>query len=124
MGLSFRNDTPDRMSLAFLRWDPNCPGGDEGQPFSGHGWYTIEPGQTREVWHGDAGDWHRWWGYFARTVAGRFWAGDYGMNVPIHAFSRCYREGVGGASSEFEHIGFRGLLMDDDYDDFVQPLSY
>jgi Protein of unknown function (DUF1036) len=126
MGLSFRNDTPDGLYLAYLRWDPSCPGaGDPGQPFSGHGWYRIEAGQTREVCSGDVGDWHRWWGYFARSDSGRFWAGQYGMSVPTQPFSQCYSSGVTtsepGASTQ---IGFRGLLMDDDYDDFLQPLIY
>ena len=126
MGLSFRNDTPDGLYLAYLRWDPSCPGaGNLGQPFSGHGWYRIEAGQTREVCSGDVGDWHRWWGYFARSDSGRFWAGQYGMSVPTQPFSECYSSGVTtsepGASTQ---IGFRGLLMDDDYDDFLQPLIY
>jgi hypothetical protein len=121
MGLSFRNDTPDGMYLAFLRYDPGCPGLDEGQPFSAHGWYRIEAGQTREVWHGDAGDWDRWWGYYASSDSGRFWAGEYVMTLPNAAFSQCYSLGVSGDSTT---VGFRGLLMDDDYDDFIQPLIY
>jgi Protein of unknown function (DUF1036) len=125
MGLSFRNDTPDGMYLSFLMYDPACPGEDPGQPFSGHGWYRIESGQTREVCSGDVGDWNLWWGYYAISDTGRFWAGEYGMTVPTSGFSQCYDVGVAtsepGASVS---IGFRGLQLDDDYDDVLQPLSY
>lgn len=125
MGLFFRNDTPDGLDLAFLMFDPDCPGGDPGEPFSGHGWYRINPGQTVEVCSGDVGDWNRWWGYFGQSDSGRFWAGEYGMRVPTSAFDQCYSHGVTtsepGASVS---IGFRGLLMDDDYDDYTVGLFY
>src|SRR4051794_8180319 len=104
MGLSFQNNTPDGMYLAFLRWDPDCPGGDPGQPFSGHGWYRIESGQTVEVWAGKVGSWHLWWGYYAESDAGPFWAGQYAMQVPNNPFHQCYSVGVSGDSVQ---IGFR-----------------
>ena len=122
MGLSFRNDSPDGLALAILMHDESCPGLDPGEPFSGHGWYRIEPGQTREVVHGDVGDYHRWWGYYAESDTGRFWAGEYAMTVTNEAFSQCYSIGVIGAGSR--RIGFRGFLMDDDYDDYLLALHY
>jgi hypothetical protein len=122
MGLSFRNDAPDGLFLAILMYDENCPGLDPGEPFSGHGWYRIEPGQTQEVVHGDVGDYHRWWGYYAESDSGRFWAGEYVMTATNEAFSQCYSTGVIGA--EPRQIGFRGFLMDDDYDDYLMALSY
>jgi hypothetical protein len=122
MGLSFRNNTPDGVWLAFLMYDQSCPGGDPGEPFSGHGWYRIERGQTREVVTGDVGDLNRWWGFFAESDTGRFWAGQYVMTATDEAFSGCYSTGVIGASPR--QIGFRGFLMDDDYDNYLVPLSY
>jgi hypothetical protein len=122
MGLSFRNDTPDGMYLAVLMYDDDCPGGDPGQPFSGHGWYRIEPGQTREIVHGDVGDYNLWWGFYAETDTGRYWAGEYTMLGSNEAFSSCYSLGVTGASPR--EIGFRGLVMDDDYDDYQVGLHY
>jgi hypothetical protein len=120
VGLSFRNNTPDGIYLAVLMYDPSCPGGDPGQPFSGHGWYRIEAGQTREVVHGDVGDYNRWWGFEAESDAGAVWAGEFTMIATDEAFSHCYSLGVSGASAR--PIGFRGLLMDDDYDDYTVPL--
>jgi hypothetical protein len=122
MGLSFRNEGSEGLYLAILMYDQSCPGADPGQPFSGHGWYRIESGQTREVVNGDVGDYHRWWGYYAETDSGIFWAGEYVMIGSYEAFSHCYGQGVSGASPR--QIGFRGFLMDDDYDDYLMRLHY
>jgi hypothetical protein len=120
MGLSFRNDAPDGLDLAFLMWDPDC--GSDGQPFRAHGWYRISPHQTVEVCGGDVGDWHRWWGYYAISDTGRFWAGEYGMAVPTAVGVSA--EVPPGSPPAAVSIGFRGLLMDDDYDNYLVPLGY
>lgn len=127
MGLSFRNDTRDGLYLAYLRWDPPCRD-DGGEPFSGHGWYRIEPAETREVCRGAVGDWHRWWGFTALSDNGQFWGGQYGMTVPTSAFAQCYGVGTsaelppGTRQQATIQIGFRGILMDDDYNDYLLAL--
>jgi hypothetical protein len=124
MGLSFFNNTPDGLYVCHLRYDPSCTA-DGGQPFSGHGWYRIEAGATVETWHGDAGDWDLWWGFYAISDSGRYWAGPYQMDVTLEAFSQCYDIGVQTSDPNLNRtIGFRGFVMDDDYDDYTVPLVY
>lgn len=125
MGLSFRNETRGALDLAFLRWDPDCR--SDGEPFSAHGWYRIGPNQTSEVCHGDVGDWHRWWGFYAISDIGDCWAGEYGITVTTAAFDQCYSvsataEVPPGAPPAAVSIGFRGFVMDDDYDDYIVRL--
>jgi hypothetical protein len=47
-----------------------------------------------------------WWGFFAESVTGRVWAGQYVMTVTNQAFSRCYSTGVGGEGGAARRIGF------------------
>jgi hypothetical protein len=125
MALNFHNGTPDGFYACYLRYDPNCGSDDEGGPWSGHGWYRVDPGAAIQVNTFDVGDWHRWWGIYAISDTGRFWAGPYQMDVTVEAFNQCYGIGVTTSDPDLNRtIGFRALVLDDDYDDFTVTFNY
>lgn len=64
-------------------------------------------------------------GFYAISDSGRYWAGPYQMDVTVEAFTQCYDIGVETSDPDLNRsIGFRGFVMDDDYDDFTVNLVY
>jgi hypothetical protein len=74
----------------------------------------LDPGVTVEVWSGNIGQHHLWWGVYAFSDTG-YWAGEYRMAVPDAAFQElCYGDPNSNQvlGPGLDRIaGFRGLLV-------------
>src|SRR5690348_5138181 len=100
--LKFTSSYPRNLSVAIMRYTPNCPDGGD---WTKEGWWNLAPGESKIAYGGDLSDVNRYWCYFAQADNGVFWAGSIARMVPFQAFSWC--EWTSNTSA-FQ-IGFRLL---------------
>jgi uncharacterized membrane protein len=112
MGLQLCNAHRSQISAAIMFYSPETCAGDGGS-FEMQGWWNIEPGSCALVYANDVAGLNRFWYVFAHAADGAFWAGQFAASVPRARFDECWGAQVGGASSEFEQIGFREIDVGD-----------
>ena len=121
MGLTLCNGYPSPIWTSIAFFNPDTCGGPESQPFEMNGWWRIDPGSCALVFANDLADRNQFWYVFAHSSDGTAWSGPFVATVSRKAFAGsnwCWGIGHGGATSEFETIGYREIDIGD-ADDFT-----
>ncbi|MGE1059970.1 DUF1036 domain-containing protein [Bacillus sp. GMa5/1] len=116
MGLSFHNQTNEKIYVAIAYSDVDCQ--SEGNiQWIKRGWWAITPNDTVLVWNGSANN--KMFLYYAENDGPtRIWAGDRFTDLPRTAFSRCWAI-PGGTDSR--NLGLR--LFTATADNFTMNLT-
>jgi len=106
--VSFRNSTPNKLFVAYMRRDFGCRDLC-GSPWDVLGWINLNPG---EVESRDNPTDNRWFYYYAESEDGAIWNGPFPAEVRVEAFEKCICIGQiiqdGGPNPWFD-VGFRQL---------------
>ncbi|MEW9673474.1 DUF1036 domain-containing protein [Ammoniphilus sp. 3BR4] len=99
MGLIFRNRTNSTVDVAYAYYESNCRS-KGGVTYIKTGWFPVGPGRSRQVWSGWAGG--RTFFFYAESVKGVTWGGNYFTQVPDDPFRWCWNTGC----STCTNVGF------------------
>lgn len=109
------NHYPKTVWVSIMWYTPHCPDGGD---WSKAGWWRIEPGQCRDVFHGDLHSVNQYFCYYAETADRDIWAGPYVRGVPQEPYDWCEWT----ANTNSRDVGFR-LLDIQSYADFTLTLT-
>jgi uncharacterized membrane protein len=93
MWLAFHNNYSQPVSVAIMDYDTGACGG-EGGNWATHGWWNLNPGETKTViWTTN-----QYAFYYAEASNGTWWGDSNGPRIYVHParFDSCYNIGATG----------------------------
>ncbi len=107
------NNHPQAIDVAIWYYYPGCAG----NKWAKRGWWTIQPYSSAVVYGGDLRNTNPYFCYYARSVDGVYWTGDYHTAIPDRVFNWC----LDSSSADSHDVGFR-LLNTGGYSNYTLTL--
>ena len=115
MGLYFKNNTNEKLWVAYAYHSPGCEGGVD---WAKKGWYGINPGGTVKVYSGWVGG-DKFFFFAEADDLSPSWAGRFFTPLPWNAFDWCWNTG----STNARTLGLRKLEIPWQYMDWTVGLT-